>query len=156
MKLKTGDRAPSFVLLDQTGKQHDPLAESRGQWRLIYFYPKDDTPGCTKEACGIRDVFPKFGKLNIAVYGISCDTSRKHEAFAKKYNLPFMLLADTQKEVVKKYGVWGPKKFMGREYDGIHRTSFLVAPEGTIVKVYENVKPEGHAEEVLADVKAMG
>ena len=156
MKLKVGDKAPPIYLLDQTGKQRDALAESRTHWRLVYFYPKDDTPGCTKEACGIRDNFPKFGKLDIVVYGISCDKSRKHEAFAKKYDLPFTLLADTQQEVVKKYGVWGRKKMMGREYDGIFRTSFLIAPEGTIVKIYENVKPEGHAEEVLADVKAMG
>jgi peroxiredoxin Q/BCP len=120
----------------------------------VYFYPKDDTPGCTKQACAIRDNFPEFKKLGITVFGISVDGEKSHKKFEEKYELPFTLLADTEHAVVDAYGVWGTKKFMGREYKGTLRTSFLINPEGVIAKVYENVKPEVHAEEVLADVAA--
>ena len=122
---------------------------------LLYFYPKDDTPGCTKEACGIRDSFPDFKKLKIAVFGISVDSAASHKKFEEKYDLPFTLLADEKKEVVKKYGVWGKKKFMGHSYEGTLRTSFLIDPQGKIAKIYENVNPVGHAEEVLADLRAL-
>jgi len=154
IKLKSKDHAPDFALKDQNGTSHT-LSALRGAWVLIYFYPKDDTPGCTKEACAIRDSYPAFKKLGIMVLGVSTDSEASHQKFAEKYDLPFTLLADPQKEVVNKYGVFGKKKFMGKEYLGVSRTSFLIAPDGTIAKVYENVKPEVHAEEVLADLKTM-
>ena len=151
MKLRVGQLAPDFSLPDQNGKKHK-LSDYKGKWVLIYFYPKDDTPGCTKEACSIRDNFPKFKKLKIAVLGISVDSVKSHAKFVKKYHLPFTLLADEDKNVVKKYSVWSKKKFMGREYMGTPRTSFLIGPNGKIEKIYENVKPETHAEEVLEDL----
>ena len=126
-KLKIGDKAPVFGLLDQNGKTHS-LAEYKGQWVLLYFYPKDDTPGCAKEACAIRDNFPDFKKLKAVVFGISADSVKSHKKFADKYNLPFTILSDEDKKVVRKYGVWGKKKFMGREYMGIFRASFLIVP----------------------------
>jgi peroxiredoxin Q/BCP len=150
--LKAKDIAPDFTLTDQDGASHT-LSALRGGWVLLYFYPKDDTPGCTKEACAIRDNYPAFKKLNIVVFGISTDSEASHQKFAEKYNLPFTLLADPAKEVVKQYGVFGEKKFMGKIFSGVSRTSFLVAPDGTIAKVYEDVKPETHADEVLADLK---
>ena len=119
---------------------------------MVYFYPKDDTPGCTKEACAIRDDIPRFDKLKVKVLGISVDSVKSHKKFAEKYKLPFTLLSDEKKEVVKKYGVWQKKKFMGREYMGTLRTSFLIDPAGKIAKIYESVKPEVHAEEVLKDL----
>ncbi len=152
--LTVGDKAPNFRLPDQDGTEHT-LGEVKGQWALIYFYPKDDTPGCTKEACGIRDAFPKFKKLGLTVFGVSVDSVKKHAKFVEKYQLPFTLLADEQKEMVEAYGVWGKKKFMGREYMGTNRVSFLIDPKGKIAKVYPQVKPELHADEVLADVKAL-
>lgn len=154
MKIKINQKAPNFKLKDQNNKIHE-LLDYLGKWVLVYFYPKDDTPGCTKEACAIRDNFPNFKKLKIVVLGISTDSVESHKKFSEKYNLPFTLLADYKKEVVKKYGVWGNKKFMGREYEGTLRTSFLINPKGKIVKIYKNVKPEIHAEEVLKDLKAM-
>lgn len=150
-----GSIAPDFTLLDQDGVSHT-LSDSQGSWVLVYFYPKDDTPGCTKEACMVRDIWPDFSALNAVVYGISADSVKSHKKFAEKYGLPFTLLSDEQKEVVKSYGVWGMKKMMGHEYEGISRTSFLINPEGVIEKVYEKVKPEVHAQEVLADVRAHG
>ncbi len=153
MLLKQDSVAPDFTLPDQDGKNHT-LSHHRGQWVLLYFYPKDDTPGCTKEACAIRDNFPDFGKLNVKVFGVSVDSVLSHKRFSEKYKLPFTLLADPEKKVVNLYGVWGRKKFMGREYDGTLRTSFLVDPKGKISKIYENVRPEAHAEEVLGDLFA--
>jgi len=150
----TGSLAPDFTLLDQDGKEHR-LSEYRGRYVLIYFYPKDDTPGCTKQACMLRDALPEFGALDAVVLGVSPDSVKSHKKFAEKYGLPFILLGDEAKEVVSAYGVWGRKKMMGREYDGVFRTSFLVAPDGTISKVYENVKPELHAGQVLADLAAL-
>ncbi len=151
MTLKVKDRAPDFSLPDQGGKIHR-LSDYKGEWVLLHFYPKDDTPGCTKEACSIRDNFPDFKKLKIMVLGVSVDSVKSHNKFAQKYKLPFTLLADESKLVVNKYGVWAKKKFMGREYMGTLRTSFLINPEGKIAKVYEKVKPELHAEEVLQDI----
>ncbi len=148
-----GSSAPEFSLPDQDGAMHS-LAESRGAWVLLYFYPKDDTPGCTKEACMIRDSFPDFGAIKATVFGVSVDSVESHKKFAEKYGLPFTLLADTRKEAVRAYGVWGKKKMMGREYEGTLRTSFLIDPKGNVAKVYRNVKPEGHAAEVLKDLRA--
>lgn len=154
MKLKQSQPAPDFSLSDQTGQLHS-LKDYLGQWVLIYFYPKDDTPGCTTEACNLRDNFPQFKKLKAVVLGISVDTIKSHQKFVTKYQLPFTLLADEDKSAVKKYGVWQKKKFMGREYMGIVRNSFLINPKGKIAKIYEGVKPAEHADEVLADLKLL-
>lgn len=150
--LKVNQKAPDFKLPDQNSKIHK-LSDYRGQSVLIYFYPKDDTPGCTKEACAIQDNFPNFNKLNTKVFGVSVDSVESHKKFAEKYKLRFVLLSDKDKEVVKKYGVWGKKKMMGKEYFGVKRISFLINQTGKIVKIYENVKPEIHAEEVLKDLE---
>lgn len=131
------------------------LADLKGKWVLLYFYPKDNTPGCTIEACGIRDSFPDFQKVKAVVLGVSADPPQSHARFIEKYNLPFTLLSDEKHETLQAYGVWGKKKFMGRSYDGISRTSFLIDPEGKIAKIYEEVKPAGHAEEVLQDLKTL-
>ncbi len=152
MILQVGQAAPEFTLPDQDGKEHS-LKEYRGAWVLLYFYPKDDTPGCTKEACTLRDDFPDFGTFKARVIGVSVDSVASHKKFAEKYSLPFTLLSDEKKEVVGQYGVWGKKQFMGREYMGTMRTSFLINPEGMIFKIYENVKPETHAAEVLQDLR---
>ncbi len=154
MSVTIGEKAPGFELPDQDGKTHK-LSDYKGQFVLIYFYPKDDTPGCTIEACQLRDNFPKFENLNAVVLGISTDPMKMHKKFIDKYELPFTLLADEEKKVVNLYGVWGKKKFMGREYMGTSRTSFLLDPEGTVVKIYENVKPLFHAKEVLKDIMVL-
>jgi thioredoxin-dependent peroxiredoxin len=151
--LKVGKVAPNFTLTDQNGTAHT-LKNARGNWALLYFYPKDNTPGCTKQACAIRDEFPKFKRMKCVVYGISVDSVKSHKKFEEKFSLPFTLLADTEKTVVEAYGVWQQKKMMGREYMGTVRTSFLINPEGKIAKIYGEVKPEIHAEEVLKDLKA--
>jgi peroxiredoxin Q/BCP len=153
-KVKKGDKAPDFTLQDQRGDSHT-LSDYKGQWVLVYFYPRDNTPGCTIEACAIRDHFPEFATLDVKVFGISTDTVKKHANFVKKYDLPFTLLADEDQEVVELFGVWGLKKFMGREFMGTHRMSFLIDPKGKVGKVYEKVKVKLHAQEVLADVKTM-
>ncbi len=154
MPIHVGDKAPAFNLPDQEGKMH-ALKGYAGSWVLLYFYPKDDTPGCTVEACTLRDTFPKFKKLKAAVLGVSVDPAKKHAKFVEKYKLPFTLLADEEKTLVNAYGVWGKKKFMGREYTGTMRWSFLIDPQGRIAKVYEDVKPALHAEEVLKDLKTL-
>lgn len=153
MMPKVGESAPEFSLPDQDGVMH-ALSQYRGKYVLLYFYPKDDTPGCTKEACAIRDADPDFSALDAVVLGVSADSVKSHKKFAEKYGLMFPLLADEDRTVVNAYGVWGRKKFMGREYDGIMRTSFLIDPNGKIAVVYEQVKPELHAAEVLADLRS--
>lgn len=151
MKLQVGDKAPEFSLKDQNGKIQSTLG-IKSKWVLLYFYPKDDTPGCTTEACSFRDNLHKFPDTDFVVLGISTDTLGSHKKFADKYGLPFTLLADEEKQVVKLYDVWQPKKFMGKEYLGTVRTSFLIDPQGIIVKIYKNVKPENHVQEVLKDL----
>lgn len=151
--LKIGTKAPEFALPDQGGNIHS-LSQYRGKWVLLYFYPKDDTPGCTTEACTIRDEWKKFATNNAVVLGVSADTVEKHMKFAKKYKLPFTILADPSKEMIQTYQAWGKKKFMGREYMGIFRISYLIDPKGEIAKVYEKVKPAEHAAEVLQDLQA--
>lgn len=153
MKLKEGDKAPDFTLPDQEGRAHK-LSDYKGKWILVYFYPKDNTPGCTMEACALRDHIESIEKNGAVVLGISTDSIKSHEGFAKKYKLPFTILADDEKKVVNLYGVWGKKKFMGREYMGTSRTSFLISPKGKIAKVYEGVKPLSHPKEVIADLGA--
>jgi len=154
MKLSVGDKAPAFELPDQAGTVHR-LQDYAGKWVLLYFYPKDDTPGCTTEACMLRDNYDSFKKIDAVVLGVSIDSPKSHGKFVTKYDLPFTLLADEEKKTVEDYGVWGLKKFMGREYMGTKRVSFLIGPDGTIAKIYEDVKPAAHAEEVLNDLKAL-
>lgn len=149
-KFKVGMIAPDFTLPDQNGKIHS-LSDYRGNWVLLYFYPKDFTGGCAAEACGIRDQYAGFKKSKIAVLGVSVDSIKSHWKFAAKYRLPFTLLADEKKGVVEKYGVWQTKSMMGRSYMGTVRTSFLIDPRGQIAKIYTRVKPEGHASEVLSN-----
>ena len=146
--LKEGSAAPAFKTVDANGEAVS-LKDLRGQKVVLYFYPKDDTPGCTKEACSFRDAFSQFKKKGIAVLGVSPDSEAKHQKFATKYNLPFTLLADTDKAIAEAYGVWGEKKFMGRTYMGVLRTTFLIDEKGKIKKIFEKVKPEDHASEVL-------
>ena len=153
-KLREGKPAPNFTLPDQDGKSH-MLSSYNGQWVLIYFYPKDDTTGCTKEACAIRDMMPDFKKLKLQVFGISKDNMKSHKKFEEKYKLPFTLLSDEGKKVMNKYGVWGEKSMYGRKYMGTLRTSFLIDPKGKIAKIYQKVNPETHAEEILSDLKKM-
>ncbi len=154
MKLKIGKLAPDFKAPDQDGKTHK-LSDYRGRWVLVYFYPKDDTPGCTKEACAIADMMPDFKKLKLQVFGISIDSVKSHKKFEQKYHLPFTLISDEDKKIVGKCDVFGKMKFMGREYMGTFRTSFLIDPKGKIAKIYEQVKPEIHATEVLEDLKKL-
>lgn len=154
MKLKVGDKAPAFALPDQDDKTHS-LGDYRGKWVLIYFYPKDDTPGCTKEACTIRDNYDDFKRIKAVVLGVSRDSVKSHKKFVMKYKLPFTLLADTEKIVHKAYDTWGRKSFLGKSYTGTFRTSFLIGPDGKIAKIYEKVKPPVHAEEVLRDLKEL-
>lgn len=150
--LKEGKKAPAFSLPDKDGKLH-ALKDYAGKWVLIYFYPKDDTPGCTTEACTLRDAHPKFGKSGAVVLGVSKDSEKSHAKFAEKYGLPFTLLSDPSTEMIAAYGAWQMKKFMGREFMGIVRMSYLVDPDGKIAKVYPKVKPAEHADEVLADLE---
>lgn len=141
--------APDFELLDETGKLHK-LSDYRGKAVILYFYPKDDTPGCTTEACSFRDGYGEYSRQGAIILGVSPDSPKSHAKFKAKYNLPFTLLADEDHAVCELYGVWGPNQFMGKKYDGVYRTTFVIAPDGMIKKVFEGVKPEGHATEVLA------
>lgn len=150
--LSSGTPIPDISLPDQDGTIR-ALSDYRGAWVLIYFYPKDNTPGCTIEACAIRDEFPNF--KGMMVLGVSTDSPASHKKFAEKYSLPFTLLADENHAMAEAFGVWGEKSFMGRKYMGVSRTSFLVDPEGVIAKTYENVKPAAHAAEVLSDLRAL-
>jgi peroxiredoxin Q/BCP len=148
LKVKEGTTAPAFKTKDANGESVS-LKDFRGQKVVLYFYPKDDTPGCTKEACSFRDAFSKFKKQGIAVLGVSPDSEASHKKFTVKYKLPFTLLADTDRSIVEAYGVYGEKKFMGRTYMGVYRTTFLIDEKGKVKKVFEKVKPEEHAGEVL-------
>lgn len=150
--LKTGAKAPDFTSVDQDGKSV-ALSQFKGKKVVLYFYPKDDTPGCTKEACAFRDSFPKFEKLGVIVLGVSVDDEKKHKKFAEKYNLPFRLVVDAEKKIVQDYGVWGMKKFMGREYMGTNRVTYLIDENGVIEAVFPKVKPEKHADELLEVLK---
>jgi thioredoxin-dependent peroxiredoxin len=149
LKLKEGDKAPAFTVATSGGGKIS-LADYKGQNVILYFYPKDDTPGCTKEACAFRDHFADFEKKGAVVLGVSTDPVKSHDKFVEKFKLPFTLLADEEKKIVEAYGVWGQKSFMGRKYMGTHRVTFLIGPEGKIKKIWPTVKPEEHAEEVLA------
>lgn len=152
LKLKEGDKAPAFSAASNGGCRIS-LAQFKGKHVILYFYPRDDTPGCTKEACAFRDYFVEFRKKGAVVLGVSVDPVKSHGKFAEKYKLPFRLLADAHKKIVKAYGVWGQKSFLGRKYMGTHRVTFLIGPGGRIKKIWPTVKPETHAGEVLAALK---
>jgi peroxiredoxin Q/BCP len=146
-------KAMDFSLPDQDGKTHT-LREYRGKWVVLYFYPKDDTPGCTKEACAFRDSFTELQKLGVVILGVSKDSVASHKKFAQKYHLNFPILSDEEKVVIRQYHAWGKKKFMGREFDGTLRTTYLINPRGEIQKVYEKVNPLIHAGQILEDLKS--
>ena len=146
--LKEGTKAPDFSVKNTNG-ENVRLKDLRGQKVVLYFYPKDDTPGCTKEACSFRDAFSDFKKRGIEVLGVSVDSEASHQKFTAKYKLPFMLLVDQDHSIADAYGVYGEKKFMGRTYMGVKRMTFLIDAKGKIKKVFEKVKPEQHASEVL-------
>ncbi|MGI6259316.1 MAG: thioredoxin-dependent thiol peroxidase [Anaerolineaceae bacterium] len=149
--LNIGDLAPDFELSDQDGKTHK-LSDYLGKRVVLYFYPKDNTPGCTKEACGFRDNFAEYRKNDIVVLGVSKDSEKSHSKFAEKYFLPFTLLSDTETTVAQAYGVWGLKKMMGREYYGMNRVTYVIDEEGKVLRVYKKVKPDLHAAEILEDI----
>lgn len=148
LKLKEGDPAPDFTVPASSGGTIS-LSDFRGKSVILYFYPKDDTPGCTKEACAFRDEFAAFKQKGAVVLGVSVDGVKSHAKFIEKYRLPFTLLGDEERQVVRAYGVWGKKTFMGREYWGTHRVTFLIGPDGIIKRIWPEVKPEQHAHEVL-------
>ena len=146
--LKVGDKAPNFSGLDQKGTTHK-LADYKGKKLVVFFYPKASTPGCTTEACDLRDNFARFQANNYVLLGVSADSAKAQAKFIDKYDLPFPLLADEDKSVIQVFGVWGPKKFMGREYDGIHRTTFVIDENGIIEDVITDVKTKVHADQIL-------
>ncbi len=146
--LKPGDKAPSFEAVNQKGETVR-LSDFKGKKVVLFFYPKASTPGCTAEACNLRDNYETFLKKGYEVIGASADTEKKQLNFSEKHDLPYNLLADTDKKVIEAYGVWGPKKFMGREYDGIHRTSFVIDEKGVIEDVITKVKTKDHAAQIL-------
>lgn len=147
-------KAPVFSLYDQNDKLHS-LGDYSGKWVVIYFYPKDDTPGCTKEACGFRDLAGEYVKQGISVLGISKDSVASHKKFAEKFKLSFPVLSDESKEVIKAYGAWGEKKFMGRTFEGVLRKTFVVDPQGIIRKQYDKVNVLIHAGEIINDIKLL-
>ena len=146
--LKAGDKAPDFEANDQNGNKIK-LSDYRGKKVVLYFYPKDDTPGCTAQACNLRDNYSELQSKGYEVIGVSADNEAKHQKFIGKYELPFTLIADTDRKVIEAYGVWGKKKFMGREYDGIHRETFVINEEGVIDNVIEKVKTKDATAQIL-------
>ncbi|MGI0488132.1 thioredoxin-dependent thiol peroxidase [Pantanalinema rosaneae CENA516] len=154
MALHPGDPAPEFSLPDGQGNLVQ-LVDLRGKRVVLYFYPRDNTPGCTKEACGFRDSYPDLQAQGVVVLGVSTDDAKSHAKFTNKFQLPFPLLSDAEGQVATTYGCYGLKKFMGKEYMGITRTTFIIDPNGRIEKVYKKVKPESHAAEVLADLASL-
>lgn len=154
MSLKIGDLAPNFSLADTDGNIVN-LQDLRGSWVILYFYPRDNTPGCTKEACAFRDAYAEYQAYNAIVLGVSTDDAKSHSKFIAKFQLPFRLLCDVDATVATAYESFGLKKFMGKEYMGITRNTFTIDPEGKIAKVYLKVKPEAHAAQVLADLNTL-
>jgi peroxiredoxin Q/BCP len=150
--IEEGKPAPDFALSSDAGETIR-LSELRGKPVVLYFYPKDDTPGCTTQACGIRDAYAEFEKEGAVVLGVSPDDERSHAKFRKKYELPFALLADTDHQVAEQYGVWGEKKYMGRTYVGVKRWTFVIDENGDVKKVFPDVKPAEHADNVLAAIR---
>jgi len=154
MALVVGDKAPAFKLKNQDGELIS-LSDLKGKPVVLYFYPKDDTPGCTKEACNFRDEFPKFGKMKAEIIGISADSVESHKKFAEKYKLPFNLLSDEKKEVIEKYGVWQQKSMYGKKYMGIVRTTFIIDASGKIRNIFPKVKVDEHNKEVMEALKEL-
>ena len=146
--LKEGDKAPDFKVVNELGEEMT-LADFSGKKLVLYFYPKDSTPGCTAESCNLRDHYADLKTKGFEVLGVSADNESSHQNFIKKHELPFHLLADTEKEVLNAYGVWGPKKFMGRSFDGIHRTTFVIDENGMIERIFTKVKTKEHTEQIL-------
>jgi thioredoxin-dependent peroxiredoxin len=154
MPISSGIPAPEFSLPDEANTVRR-LTDYRGRPVVLYFYPKDDTPGCTTEACNFRDDYSAYVEADVLILGVSPDSPKSHAKFKAKFGLPFPLLADDEHKVCSLYGVWGPKKFMGREYEGVLRTTFLIDKNGRIARVFENVKPAEHSAEVLAVLKTL-
>jgi len=148
-RLKIGDKAPGFQAKDQDGNLTQ-FADFKGKKLVVFFYPKASTPGCTVEACNLRDNYKRFQSLGYELLGVSADTAKRQQNFINKYELPFSLLADVEKEVINAFGVWGPKKFMGREFDGIHRTTFVIDENGIIENIIQKVKTKDHTEQILS------
>ena len=146
--LRKGDKAPEFIGKDQNGTEIS-LKEFRGKRVVLYFYPKDSTPGCTAQACNLRDNYDYLLKSGYVVLGISADSEKSHQRFIEKHGLPFPLIADKEKEIIKAYGVWGPKKFMGKTFDGILRTTFIIDGEGIIEEVIDKVNTKEHTKQIL-------
>jgi len=151
MTLNVGDPAPEFELPDAEGNPVK-LQDLKGKWVVLYFYPRDNTPGCTKEACGFRDAYSEYEGSDVVVLGVSTDDAKSHTKFATKHELPFPLLVDEGGAIASEYGSYGLKKFMGKEYMGISRSTFIIDPDGKLAKIYRKVKPEPHAQEVLQDI----
>jgi thioredoxin-dependent peroxiredoxin len=154
MPISSGVQAPDFALPDENNNMRR-LSDFRGRWVVLYFYPKDDTPGCTTEACNFRDGYSDYVNADVVILGVSPDNSKSHTKFKEKYTLQFPLLSDVDHKVCDQYGVWGPKKFMGRDYEGVLRTTFIIDVNGRIAKVFEKVKPVDHSVEVLAAIKSL-
>ncbi len=146
--LKVGDSAPSYLGTDQDGNTHQ-LSDYAGKKLVVFFYPKANTPGCTAEACDLRDHYSEFTAQNYAILGVSADSAKAQSSFKNKFEFPYPLIADESKEIIQAFGVWGPKKFMGKEYDGIHRTTFIINEQGIIEKVISDVKTKAHANQIL-------
>ncbi|WP_163444510.1 thioredoxin-dependent thiol peroxidase [Flavobacterium columnare] len=149
--LKIGDKAPDFSVLDENGNLHE-LKNYIGKKIILFFYPKANTPGCTAEACDLSNNFEKFTSLNYVLLGVSADNAKNQKKFSEKFSFPFPLLADENKEIIQAYGVWGPKKFMGKEFDGIHRTTFIIDEKGYIEDIILKVKTKEHASQILKTV----
>jgi thioredoxin-dependent peroxiredoxin len=153
--LAVGTQAPDFTTTDQDGKKRS-LSDFKGKRVILYFYPKDNTSGCTKEACAFRDHFDEFRRLGVEILGVSVDSEKSHQSFVQKYGLPFALLADTDKRLVEAYGVWGEKRLYGKKYMGTNRVTYLIDEGGKIAAVFPKVKPDTHAEEMLAILQGKG
>jgi thioredoxin-dependent peroxiredoxin len=151
MKLQVGDKAPAIMAMDQNGNMIS-LDDYKGSKVILYFYPKDDTPGCTAEACNLRDNHEGLLSKGFKIIGVSADSAKSHQKFADKYNLPFPLIPDTDKKIVNDYGVWGKKKFLGKEYMGINRMTFVISEEGIILKIFDKVQTKDHSDQILAEI----
>ncbi len=149
--LKEGEVAPDFSGLNENGETIS-LSDYKGKKLILFFYPKDNTPGCTAEACNLRDNYEDLKAKGFELLGVSADSQRKHQNFIKKFDLPFPLLADTEKDVIQKYGVWGPKKMYGKLFEGIHRTTFVIDEDGKIEKIFTKVKTKNHTEQILEEL----
>jgi peroxiredoxin Q/BCP len=155
MTLKEGDKAPSFTLRNSAGDAVSLDALRKDRWVVLYFYPKDDTPGCTKESCDFRDLHGRFQRAGAVIVGVSPDGVPSHQKFAAKFTLPFLLLSDEGAKVAAAYGVWKEKRLYGRTYMGIERTTFLISPDGRLARIHPKVKVDGHAEALLAELKGL-